>query len=258
MTLPASAIYEGWVSHRRYRPREHRFRYRLGLLYLDLAELPDLLDTHPLWSARRPAPAWFRRADYMRPSDMPLAAAVRQEIARQTGTTPTGPIRLLTHPRYWGLCFNPVSFYYVFAKDGTTLQWVVADVTNTPWLEKHAYVLGPLGFPDERGRWRPVNRKALHVSPFMTMDIEYRWQLRQPADVLFVGIENHVRGERLFTANLSLERRPLTNQNLGRLLWRYPGQSFKVVAGIYWQAWRLWRKRIPYVPHPADTKTEPS
>lgn len=251
---PASAIYEGWVTHRRHRPKKHSFRYRLGMLYLDLDELPEILDVHPLWSARRIAPAWFRRADYLAPSELSLTTAVHAAILQQTGENSAGPVRLLTHPRYWGVGFNPVSFYFVFTPDGDLLRWVVADVSNTPWLERHTYVLGPLESAVERGAWRPVNRKEFHVSPFMEMDMQYRWLLRPPATELLVGIENHDHEGRLFDATLSLSRRPLDRHNLGRLLWRYPWQSAKVVTAIYWQALRLWTKRLPYIPHPGSRR----
>jgi DUF1365 family protein len=252
----ASATYEGWVTHRRHRPCEHAFRYRLGLLYVDLDELPDVLDVHPLWSARRFAPAWFRREDYLAPSKRRLSDAVRAEIGRRTGTTPTGPVRLLTHPRYWGMCFNPVSFYYVFTDHGEDLQCVLADVTNTPWRERHAYLLGPLREPDTNGLYRPISRKVFHVSPFMQMDMEYRWQLLAPSERLLVSIENHDAEGKLFDATLSLARRELERRSLGRLLWQYPLQSVKVVAGIHWEALRLWGKRVPFVPHPGHVKEE--
>ena len=248
----ASAIYEGWVTHRRHRPRRHNFRYKFGLLYLDLDEVPELFDGLALWSARRFAPAWFRRADYLGPADVPLADAVRQEVERQKGERPPGPVRLLTHPRYWGVCFNPVSFYYVFEPDGEKLRYVVGDVTNTPWGESHAYVLGPLGEPDDKGSWHPVTPKVFHVSPFIAMDMEYRWLLRTPADDLLVGIENHDAEGRLFDATFALKRSALTGASLNRLVWGYPWQTVKVVVGIYWQALRLWIKRIPYVPHPDE------
>lgn len=252
--MTASAIYEGRVSRRRLRPKAHAFRYNQAMLYVDLDESPELFDVHPLWSARRPAPAWFRRDDYKRPVDLPLAEAVRSEIRERTGETPPGPIRLLTHPRYWGLCFNPVSFYYVFEPDGETLRWVVADVTNTPWRQRHAYVLGPLGAPDARGEWRPTGDKAFHVSPFMEMHQTYRWLLRTPGERLVVGIENHDGNGKLFEATFSLKRRPLDRAALNRLLWGYPWQTARVLWGIYWQALRLWLKRIPYVPHPDEAK----
>ncbi len=253
-----SAIYEGWVTHRRYRPRPHDFRYRAGYLYIDLAELPEIMAMHPLWSATRLAPAWFRRRDYLGPADLPLDEAVRREVLRQSGTRPEGPVRLLTHPRYWGLCFNPVSFYYVFDPDGRTLRWVVADVTNTPWNEKHAYVLGPLDDSGGGGDWHPETRKAFHVSPFMEMDMDYRWTIRRPGEDLVVVIRNDDGEGKLFDAALSLNLRPWTGSGLGRLLWRHPWQSLKVMVGIYWQALRIWAKRIPYVPHPDESGGRPN
>lgn len=245
-----SAVYEGFVDHHRLRPREHRFRYGVGYLYLDLDELPEVLDAHPLWSARRAAPAWFRAADHLGRGAAPLAEAVRDLVASRAGRRPTGPIRLLTHPRYWGWCFNPVSFYYVFEPDGVTLRWFVADVTNTPWNERHAYVLGPAPDSARSDPWRPVDRKAFHVSPFMEMDMEYRWAVRTPGERLTVRIDNHDAEGKLFGAGIALERRPLDRSGLGRLLWRYPWQTARVVGGIHWQALRLWLKRVPYVPHP--------
>lgn len=250
--MTASAVYEGVLTHHRERPRRHTFRYALGMLYLDLDELPGVLDRHPLWSARQASPGCFQRADYLGPADVPLDVAVRDEVQRRTGERPDGPIRLLTHPRYWGWCFNPVSFYYVFEPDGQTLRWVVADVTNTPWHERHAYVLGPAADVDWSRGWRPTSRKVFHVSPFMSLNMEYHWLLRPPGPNLTVGLANHDDAGRLFQATLALSRRPLDRAHLGRLLWRYPWLTLKVVGGIHWQALRLWRKGVPYHPHPGN------
>ena len=146
--------------------------------YLDLDELPELLDPFWLWSARRPAPAWFRRADYLGPADRPLAPAVRDAVDSRIGHRPRGPVRVLTHLRYLGACFNPVTFYYCFEPDGERLHSVLAEITNTPWGERHAYAL------DCRGRAGRVHRfsfdKAFHVSPFMCMAHRYHWRLSVP------------------------------------------------------------------------------
>ena len=168
-----SCIYKGWVRHRRLAPTRNRFRYRLFMLYIDLAELPRLFDRVPFWSARRPAPAWFKRGDYLGPADVPLDQAVRDLVERRTGRRPAGPIRLLTHLRYFGYVMNPVSFYYCFDRAGTALETIVAEITNTPWGERHQYVLPAAAAVD--GGAAPMLRfdfdKRFHVSPFMPMEM---------------------------------------------------------------------------------------
>ena len=136
-----SCLYNGWVRHRRFAPRAHAFRYRLFMAYLDLTELDHVFRGRWFWSTRRPALAWFRRADYLGNPSVPLDQAVRDAVERDTGMRPRGPIRLLTHLRYFGHGFNPVSFYYCFDPADTRVETIVAEITNTPWAERHAYVL---------------------------------------------------------------------------------------------------------------------
>jgi uncharacterized protein len=161
-----SRIYKGWVRHRRLAPSPHQFSYRIFMLYLDLAELPQAFDRVPLWSARRRAPARFKREDYLGPTDVPLDQAVRDLVEARLARRPRGPIRLLTHARYFGYCFNPVSFYYCFDEAGEHLDAIVAEITNTPWGERHAYVLDAAA---DAGRLkRFAFDKHFHVSPFQT------------------------------------------------------------------------------------------
>ncbi len=244
-----SAIYAGLVRHRRRRPVPHAFRFRLFMMYLDLDELPGALDGRWLWSARHAAPAWFRRADYHGPRTIPLAEAVRHTVARTTGTPPRGPIRLLTHLRYYGYCFNPVSFYYCFNEQDTQVETVLAEITNTPWKERHAYVLPRT--PAMNGQLRFQFQKTFHVSPFMPMDHRYVWRFSIPGRKLGVHMENFDARGKLFDATMSLTRREITARTLAGALLRYPWMTAAVATSIHWNALRIWRKGNQFYPHPA-------
>ena len=254
MSFPKSAIYAGRVRHRRMRPAPHMFSYRLFMMYLDLDELPGLFRGRWLWSARRSALAHFRREDHMGSSDVPLDRAVRELVKERTGTEPRGPIRLLTHMRYFGHVFNPVSFYYCFDKDDTKVETIVAEVNNTPWGEQHCYVLPQSDNHGTGNHSRFFPEKVMHVSPFMEMDIDYDWRFNQPDDDLTVHMENAREGEKIFDATLVLKRREITATSLAGVLLNFPLMTVKVVAAIYWQALRLWLKSVPLHDHP-DKRT---
>ncbi|MFT5447916.1 MAG: DUF1365 family protein [Gammaproteobacteria bacterium] len=251
-----SRIYEGLVHHERRLPRAHRFSYRVCQLYLDLDELPGLFDRHWLWSAQSAALARFDRRDHLGPAAQALPLAVRTLVFRETGVRTTGPIRLLTHLRYFGYGFNPVSFYYCFDTADKNLEFIVAEVNNMPWREQHGYVLD---CREERSSehegWRFEFDKQLHVSPFMAMQQQYRWQLWEPGEKLRVQMENVQEGERLFGANMLLHERALNSQGLARVLMRYPLMTLQVMAAIHWQALRLWLKGVPVHDHPKHMQT---
>jgi uncharacterized protein len=245
-----SRIYKGWVEHRRTAPRVHRFRYRLFMMYLDLAELPSLFHRTPFWSARRPALAWFKRSDYLGPAHLPLEEAVRELVAQRTGTRPSGPIRLLTHLRYFGYCMNPVSFYYCFSATGGQLETIVADITNTPWGERHQYVL-PIAAGALR-RHRFEFDKQFHVSPFLPMDMNYRWSFGAPGEKLRVNMQNFQGNELVFAATLNLAAASINPASLSWLLISYPFMTLTIIFGIYWQALKLWSKRVRIYSNPRN------
>ncbi len=257
----ACAVYEGVVRHRRVGPHSHAFEYRMAQLYLDLDEIDRAFAQRWLWSVGRRNVAQFRRGDYLGPTDLPLAEAVRRRVAQATGHRPHGPVRVLTHLRYFGYVFNPVSFYYCYARDGLTLIAIVAEITNTPWKERHAYVL-PIETAQVQGRalhWSFP--KTFHVSPFMPMAREYAWRFSTPGDELLVHMDVLHEGQREFDATLALKRRTLNGASLARVLWRYPLMTAQVIGGIHWQALRLWAKRNPIHNHPlwnADARDEVS
>jgi hypothetical protein len=228
----------------------HAFRYPLFMVYLDLAELPRVFNGRWLWSTRRPTMAWLRRADYLGAPEVPIADSVRALVEAHTGRRPRGPVRMLSHLRYLGLFFSPLTLYYCFAEDGRTVETVVAEVSNTPWGERHCYVLSAQAEPSARRLLRFRHRKAFHVSPFLSMDADYGWRLSEPNDVLAVNIDYLREGERHFDATLVLKRRALTSWTMARTLIAFPAVTLKVLVGIYWQAFLLWLKGCPFHPHP--------
>lgn len=257
-----SALYTGWIQHRRFGPARNAFRYRLYMTWLDLAELPSVFDRRWFWSARGPALARFRREDYLGPPQLPLDTTVRDLVKARTGVRPRGPIRLLTHLRHFGYSFNPVSFYYVFDAADRRVETIVAEITNTPWRERHAYVL-PISQAVRGGAraWRFRFDKEFHVSPFMPMDQRYDWCFGAPGDGLHVHMENFAGGSAqaapVFDATLNLHRQEMTAGNMALALLRFPLTSLRVTALIYWQALKLLLKRVPFHTHPARQQTQP-
>ncbi|MFP3868853.1 MAG: DUF1365 domain-containing protein [Desulfobacteraceae bacterium] len=247
----ASCIYEGYVSHRRFAPVQNQFRYRVFLMYLDLAELPRLFQGCLLWSAQRVNLAYFRRRDHLGNPQVPLDQAVRDLVEENSGVRPEGPIRLLTHLRYFGYCFNPASLYYCYNPTGTQVDHILVQIHNTPWGEEHCYVL------DEAHNQHPAPgfqrfqfAKSFHVSPFMPMDIWYDWRFKEPRANLSVHFNNYYAGQKIFDATLTLKRQEITPRTLTRVLLRYPPMTLKVITMIYWQALRLWLKGAQFYVHP--------
>lgn len=245
-----SCIYEGQVSHTRTVPLLHRFTYRVFMMYLDLDELPTVFEKRWFWSTTRPALARFKRSNHLGPAERPLDESVRDLVEAETGARPQGPIRLLTNLSYFGYSFNPVSYYYCFAEDGSTLEAIVAEVTNTPWGERDTYVL-PVDASATTGPTRRfTDAKKMHVSPFMPMDMVYDWCFTDPAKRLTVFMANSREGKRIFGASLRLKRTEISGGSLARMLVRFPFMTAKVISAIHWEALKLWWKGAPVYAHP--------
>jgi len=251
-----SAIYEGIVRHRRYTPVSNRFTYRLFMMYLDLAELDTLFANRWCWGTERRTLATFRRSDHLKQTALPLDLGIRDLVEERTGHRPPGPIRLLTHLRYFGHCFNPVSFYYCFDGTGMHVEAIAAEVNNTPWGEQHFYVARRVGEFDRRLRL-VGEPKAMHVSPFMEMDHTYDWSFNEPGKVLSLHMENRQRGELVFDASMNLRRQEISGRSLASVLARYPAMTGRVVGLIHWQALKLWWKGSPFHTHPGNQPGSP-
>jgi DUF1365 family protein len=256
MTEIASCFYEGTLWHLRHQPVRNDFRYQVMMLYFDLGEEQRLfgkdgvLESLGLWSARWPALARYRRADYFGDPADSLEQSIRQLIEARLGFQPRGPIRLLTNVRIGGWRMNPVSFYYCYDQQGTSLEALVAEVRNTPWNETHCYVIDLRSSAKSQPDFRFETAKEFHVSPFLPRDLAYDWRVQTPGGELALGISVKQAGSLFLDASLALRRKPIDTASKLEYLCKYPWQTALIWLRIYWQAFRLWRKQVPYFPHP--------
>jgi DUF1365 family protein len=239
----APGVFEGTLRHRRFAPVPHDFTYRVWMALVDVDRIPDLMGVSTFTSWNRWNWAAFDDRDHLGDPAAPLRQRVHADARRNGIDVPDGPILLLTHLRYLGYCFNPVSFFYLFDR-AWSLRLVLAEVNNT-FGGSHSYWLQPDG--DSRG-FRSAAEKSLYVSPFMPVDLEYRFALTPPADSLVAHMDTRRQGRVTFDATLSLARRPWTAGEIRRQLLRRPVMTATVTAAIHWQALRLWWKGVPLVP----------
>ena len=253
-----SAIYTGLVTHKRYSPVCHQFNYRVFMMYLDLDELDDLFASQWFWSVEKNNIASFRRTDHLGDPNISLKKAVVDLVYERIGFVLEGPVRLLTHLRYWGYCFNPVSFYYCYDKTKQHLEVIVAEINNTPWGEQHCYVLNVRnGSPKSdvvrfNQNHHFVFPKKFHISPLMPMELTHDWWFNTPKNQLRVHMNNLQDQKKIFTAHLNLQRMNLNSQSLAHALIHYPFMTGKVISAIYWQSLRTWLKGAPFYSHPSS------
>lgn len=247
-----SCLYAGQVRHRRFTPSPHEFKYSLFYVYLDLDEVNTIFRGIPFWSAKRFAPAWFRQEDHFGKQDQGLKERIQALVSDRIGIDFSGKVCLLTHFRYFGYLFNPVSFYYCF-NHKQQLSAIVAEVNNTPWGEQHLYVM-PVTHSDSVHK--VTIKKDFHVSPFMPMDIIYHWHINTPGAAISIHMENYNNNEKVFDATLGLKQQPFTAKLAVVSLIKYPLLTLKVTLSIYWEALRLFIKRTPLYTHPDKLHTQ--
>lgn len=261
----ASAIYTGKIRHRRFSPKQHEFEYQVFMMYLDTREIEQVFSLSPFWSLTHFAPAQFKRSDFhldkqhvanknTAQDNLPsIDESVRTSVQSATGTHLTGPIRMLVNLRYWGLNMNPISTYYCFDDSGENLVAILAEVHNTPWNERHAYVLTG----DDFAKKQKINfAKEFHVSPFNPIAMDYRWHSTTPNTTLTLHLENWQDDAKVMDATMTLTREAITTASMNKILIRFPWMTVKVVGAIYWQAVKLWWKGVPIFNHPESEHSQ--
>jgi hypothetical protein len=246
-----SGIYTGTLRHRRFSPVWHDFTYPLFMVFLDIDRIPELTQISPFLSYNRWNWATFDERDHFGNPRLPLRQRLETDAAQAGLSLPAGPIYLLTHLRYLGYCFNPVSFFYCYGPSGD-LKAVLAEVNNTFGETRNYWLSAEQQKPLESARHFRVPKK-LHVSPFMAMDLEYDFIFTPPNADLVVHMNTRQHGQIFFDATLKLEKHPWTSESLHQALLRHPWMTAKVIRAIHWQALRLFFKKVPVFTHP---KTE--
>ena len=245
-----SRLMVGQIVHKRFKPRIHEFKYKLFMVHIFLDECECLFKGIRGWSQSPLALARMKRADYFNPSEASLDTAVREKIHMDKGFRPLGRISILTHLRYFGFCMNPVTFYICWNPEETHPEFILAEITNTPWGERFAYVLDKPNSVSKNGCLNFEFPKAFHVSPFMPMNQQYRWSFSLQEERFRIHMTNSQGTERIFFANLSLRALSFTQKNCNRVLVSFCLMTLRVLWGIYYQAFILWLKKIPFYPHP--------
>jgi len=235
-----SGIYRGQVRHRRFSPKPHSFNYNMYMLALDLNELDLVSDTSTLFSLKKFAPISFFQSDYVKGEPGNLKQRIASKVTQLGGNWDGAKVIFMGQCRNFGIYFSPANFFFCYNSDDECKTMLV-EVSNTPWLERHYYLI------DITKQQR--TDKTFHVSPFMDLDMQYCWRVKAPSEKVLIHIENH-KEEKVFDATVALTRCEFNRSNMLKTWLNTPAMTLKVVAGIYWQALKLFAKRIPFIAHP--------
>lgn len=251
MNMFRSKLYEGRVFHQRFRPRKHRLSYRVFSLLIDLEELEALDQAHRWFSYNRFSVLSFWDKDYGAGKNEPLIEYVRNALQSAGIVLTNGRVEMLCYPRLFGYAFNPLSVYYCYDANDE-LQVMLYEVSNT-FGERHTYLIEVDGTAGKTVRQSCP--KAFYVSPFMDMKGKYDFRLSRPSDDITVRIDQCDEDGVMLKASFSGRAHEITDKNLMSMVLKYPLMTLKVIAGIHWEALKLWRKGLKFFDRPEPPNT---
>jgi len=239
---------DGWVVHDRRVPKVHRFKYNMCWCLFDLDHVSAWMTENSWWRHNGFALFSLYDRDYLTKETLPIKQKVINHLRKEQGVEFSGEVFLFTHPRFLGYGFNSVSFYFCYQQQN--LKYILAEINNTPWGEKHVYVFAA----DDAKKATQVNTfafdKAFHISPFAPMDINYLWRFEVSPEQIKVKMQLHRKDVNVMNVYLDTKITPFMENSNNRYLLKKPFQPWKMSLGIYWQALKLWIKRVPFYSHP--------
>lgn len=248
-SLKNSRIYLGSINHRRLSPKYHSFKYSLYMLALDPLEMEKRHTPSWLFGFSKFHPLGFVEKDYIRSELGSLEQRIRNKVTELDNNIQISRILMLVQVRCFGIYFSPANFYFCYDQNENCTH-MLAEVSNTPWNERHYYLV------DLQKKSDKTNEKYFQVSPFMDLNMSYFWQVKPPSndtDKLVVNIENKRKNlqsgkmDKLFDVSLTLYKKDFTNVSLLGIWLQLPIMTIKVFFSIYWQALKLFIKGIPFI-----------
>lgn len=240
-----SGVYQGVVSHKRFSPKFHSFSYKVSMIGLVLDELDDIKNQNILLGTQWFNPVRFYEKDYLKNEPGTLKQRITNKVKQLGGDWDGTKVLMIAQCRCLGIYFSPINFYYCFDKSNTCCL-MLAEVSNTPWNQRYYYLVNMEPKTQESVK---ITKKAFHVSPFMALDMNYHWHVTTPGNKANVNIKNYdlSNKHKIFEANMILEKQLLSSLPIIKSWVSLPFTVIKIVTLIYWQAAKIFIKRIPFV-----------
>ena len=237
-----SAIYNGHVIHKRFKPKVHHFKYKVFSLLLDLSELEKLDKKVNFFSFNKFNLISFHEKDHGERDGSSLKLWVQKNLEKNNIQNTDIKIKILCYPRIFGFVFNPLSVFYVYNLEGQLIS-ILYEVKNT-FGEQHTYIFKVL---KDSNLIQNNCSKKFHVSPFIEMNCNYFFRLLKPGNKISVIIDQYDSENKVLYASQDGIRSDFNTKQLIKSYLKHPIMTFKIILAIHYEAFRLWAKGIKFI-----------